>query len=382
MIDVPGVGKTSTCLGDGELWQNTVWNIDDFISQEKFDFNVLKINKVNENRPRTLYIDLKHRTLTIHDPTGKGKKKENKVLDRTLIKSLEYSQTADNPQRDTITINYYQDKPGRNKKNFQAWFNDVFHGHRFVALMKTFIAPDKVSDHYKFGRGPFSVSRMFPNSMSDFELPERFPLSFMLNLLQQKYVELSLMERWCWSVIDSSSWMTDSSMTRISGFKSSRRHFLEELVKSFNLFLKWTGYELVNVLTATSPKSRRLLPRSSYSNLKKMKTVRTNWLDSKLDQLSVPKQLCCLIPALAEYLHDCWLRSKVIGKSSGGTWRYSEHHSFADKCSPWIVPWSKLSPSGKNMRTQQAVTLMKGAVAAGMFFKPRESRIVKKTTKK
>ena len=37
--------------------------------------SVLKINKVNENRPRTLYIDLKHRTLTIHDPTGKGKKK-------------------------------------------------------------------------------------------------------------------------------------------------------------------------------------------------------------------------------------------------------------------------------------------------------------------
>ena len=38
MIDVPGVGKTSSCLGDGELWQNTVWGIDDFVSQEKFDF--------------------------------------------------------------------------------------------------------------------------------------------------------------------------------------------------------------------------------------------------------------------------------------------------------------------------------------------------------
>ena len=136
---------------------------------------MLKINKVNENRPRTLYIDLKHRTLTIHDPTGKGKKKgilsvhsqslhcspitmfgvktENKVLDRTLIKSLEYSQTADTPHRDTIVLVYWQDKRGRNKKNFQAGFNDLFQGHRFVALMKTFIAPDKVSEQYKFGRG-------------------------------------------------------------------------------------------------------------------------------------------------------------------------------------------------------------------------------------
>ena len=89
---------------------------------------------------------------------------ENKVLDRTLIKSLEYSQTADSSQLDTITITYWIDKHGRSKKNFQALFNDLFQGHRFVALMKTFVAPDKVSDHYKFGRGYvcfFCVFKMY-----------------------------------------------------------------------------------------------------------------------------------------------------------------------------------------------------------------------------
>ena len=40
MVDVPGTGKTSQCLGDGELWQNTVWGKEDFVSQEKFDFKL------------------------------------------------------------------------------------------------------------------------------------------------------------------------------------------------------------------------------------------------------------------------------------------------------------------------------------------------------
>lgn len=225
-----------------------------------------------------------------------------------------------------------------------------------------------INGYFVIYLGPFTVEKMFPNRLMDFELPERFPQTFLLSLLQQKYVELSLMEKWCWSVTDSSSWMTDSSITSAKNLKSRRSQQLEKLIKSFNLFLKFQGYELVSMLPmGSSGKSKRLLPRQSYAKLN-IKTVRTNWLDSKLDQLSIPHILCSLVPGLAEYLHDCWLKDKT----SDDNWQYCEHHSFYHKYTPWLVPWNKLPPSGKNIRTQQAVILIKGTVAAGMFFKPRE----------
>ena len=208
---------------------------------------------------------------------------------------------------------------------------------------------------------------MFPNRLIDFELPDQFPISLMLNLLQQKYVEQALMEKWCYSNKDSSSWMTDSSISSGTKLKPRRSAQLEKLIKSFNLFLKFQGYELVSMLPVSGGKSKRLLPRSSYSNMRKVKTVRTNWLDSKLDQLSVPHILCSLVPGLAEYLHDCWFK-----EARADDWKYCEHHSFFHKYTPWLVTWNKLPPSAKNIRFQQAVILIKGAVAAGMFFKPRE----------
>eukprot|EP01084_Bolivina_argentea_P283397 485348_1 len=359
------VGKTS-CIHDLQIWQNTVLGNTDFISQEKYDINVMKQNRINENRPRDLYTDLKHKTLTIHDPTQKGAKKENKVLDCSLIKSFNYTQNPQIPDYDTISITYWPERPQKNKRHFNGLVQKYV-GHRFVALMKTYITPKKVPAYFKFGRGPFTVERMFPNRLIDFELPDQFPISFMLNLLQQKYVELSLMEKWCWSVQNSSSWMTDSYIVSSKNLKSRRTMQIEKLIKSFNLFLKFQGYELVSMLPQSGGKTKRLLPRASYSNIRQIKTVRTNWLDSKLDQLSVPHILCSLVPCLAEYLHDCWLKD-----ASEEDWAYCEHHSYYHKYTPWMVNWDKLPPSGKNIRIQQAVILIKGAVAAGMFFKPRE----------
>lgn len=231
--------------------------------------------------------------------------------------------------------------------------------------MKIYITPSRIPPTFKFGQGPFGVAEMFPNRLIDFELPDQFPISFMLNLLQQKYVELSLMEKWCWSLSDSSSWMTDSYILSGKNLKSRRTAQIEKLIKSFNLFLKFQGYELVSMLPVNGGK--KFKPRSSYSNLRKVKTVRTNWLDSKLDQLSVPHILCSLVPGLAEYLHDCWFK-----EARADEWKYCDHHSFHHKYTPWLVDWNKLPPSGKNIRFQQAVILIKGAVAAGMFFKPRE----------
>eukprot|EP01084_Bolivina_argentea_P073410 133209_1 len=369
---VTDVGKTSR-IHDVELWQNSVWSKDDFITQEKYDINVMKQNRINENRPRDLYTDLKHKTLTIHDPTAKGKKKENKVLDATLIKSFNYTLDPQLPDYDIITLTYWPERPGKNKRHFNGLVQKYI-GHRFVTLMKTYITPKKVPPSFKFGHGPFTVERMFPNRLMDFELPDHFPTSFLLNLLQQKYVELSLMEKWCWSVCDSSSWMSDSCITSGRTLKPRRTQQLEKLIKSFNLFLKFQGYELVSMIPISHGKNRRLGPRSSYSNIKRIKTVRTNWLDSKLDQLSVPHFLCSLVPGLAEYLHDCWVK-----EATDDGWKYCEHHSFVHKYTPWLVNWDRLPTSGRNLRTQQAVILIKGVVAAGMYFKPRELQQLRRT---
>merc|ERR1712228_534094 len=235
------VGKTS-CIRDAELWQNTVWCNDDFMSQEKFDINVMKHNRINDNKPRCLYTDLKHKTLTIHDPTTKGQKKDNKVLDESLIKSFNYTQMrstdGQQPDVDTFAITFYPEKAGKKKSHFQGLVQKYV-GHRFVTLMKIYITPSRIPPTFKFGQGPFKVADMFPNRLMDFELPDQFPISFMLNLLQQKYVELSLMEKWCWSVTDSSSWMTDSSILSGKNLKSRRMAQIEKLIKSFNLFLKF-----------------------------------------------------------------------------------------------------------------------------------------------
>ena len=155
------VGKTS-CIRDAELWQNTVWCNDDFMSQGVFDINVMKHNRINDNKPRCLYTDLKHKTLTIHDPTTKGKKKDNKVLDETLIKSFNYTQNrADSqaPDRDIISITYWPEKTGKNKRHFQGLVQKYV-GHRFVTLMKIYITPSRIPPTFKFGQGLFMHFRI------------------------------------------------------------------------------------------------------------------------------------------------------------------------------------------------------------------------------
>ena len=145
------IGKTS-CIQDAEIWQNNVWCNDDFVSQTKFDFNVMKLNRINENRPRDLYTDLKHKTLTIHDPTTKGRNKDNKVFDSSLIKSINYTQNVQSPDYDTISLTYWKENAGKNKRHFQC-LAQKYVGHRFITLMKTYISPSKMPHDFKFGQG-------------------------------------------------------------------------------------------------------------------------------------------------------------------------------------------------------------------------------------
>ena len=41
---------------------------------------------------------------------------------------------------------------------------------------------------------------------------------------------------------------------------------------------------------------------------------------------------------------------------------------------PWFCEWKDLSPTGRNVKQQEAVILVKGLIAAGYFLKPMDSR--------
>ena len=332
------VGKTSS-LQESDVWRNTVWTEDDFVTQDRFDISVLKENLISDNHPRTLYADLRNKTLTIHDPSEKGKLKVDKILNEDLIHSLNYRSDVEKGF-DHMSMQYYPSRQGRGKKKvFNAWL-DPYEGRQFIALTSTYIAPARVGEIYRLGNqeGPFSqYGRLRP-------IPQKFPKTLLLTLLQQQYVEAALMEKWSYATDDSSSWLTDSNITTYHKLTPRSTTKLENLLKAFITFLRFEGFELVSfdmeTMKAQARKRGRKSRKSTKAHLRRgisyhgnnkktsVKTVRTNWLDSKLEQLTIPHIVSSLVPALAEFLHNQWLREKTLEH-----WKYGTHHSFDDKLS-------------------------------------------------
>ena len=110
----------------------------------------------------------------------------------------------------------------------------------------------------------------------------------------------------------STSWMADSQITTVKNLKSHKVNELNGLIRAFV-----SGYELVAMMPASTTAAINRDCSSSSS-----------------------------IP---------WQSTFMISRLS-----YGEHHSFNAKLDSWMLQWQKLQTTAKNVRSKQAVILIKG----------------------